>query len=152
MPNIPRPRDIPLSMQDMRTEFDRWLDRLWHGGLNTAPLDGQDWAPCLDVIDEDDAYRVRVEVPGLSADDVEVSILENVLSVKGRKPATRKPGEEPTYLRAECRYGSFCRKFDLPSPVEHGEIRATCKNGVLAIEIPKTAEAKGRSVKIEFED
>lgn len=152
MPNIPSPRDLPSSMQDVRNEFDRWLDRLWHAGWSTAPLDGQDWAPRLDVIDAGDDYRVRAEVPGLSADDVEVSLLNDVLTIKGNKTSGRKPGDEPNLLRAECRYGSFSRKFDFPLPVQEDGIRATCRNGVLTIQIPKTPEAKGHSVRIDFED
>ncbi|MCZ6699498.1 MAG: Hsp20/alpha crystallin family protein [Planctomycetota bacterium] len=152
MPSIPSPRDLPFSVQDMRNEFDRWLDRVWHGGLSSAPLDGQDWAPLFDVIDEKDCFRVRVEVPGLSADDIDVSILDDVLTIKGNKPSERKPGEDLSFLRAECRFGSFCRRFDLPTPVEEDSIRASCRNGVLTIEVPKTPEAMGRSVKIAFED
>ena len=74
MPSIPLPREIPFSVQEMREEFDRMLDRVWHGGLSTAPLDGQDWAPRLDVYEHPDHYQVRVEIPGLTADDVQVSI------------------------------------------------------------------------------
>lgn len=152
MPNIPFARDLPTSVQDVRNEFDRWLDRLWHAGWSTAPLDGQDWAPRVDVVDEEDCFRLRAEVPGLTAEDVELSFLDGALTIKGTKPSWRKPGEEPNYIRAECRFGSFSRRVELPAPVQDDAIRATCRNGVLTIEIPKTPEAKGRSVRIEFEE
>ena len=93
MSKIPFPSDIPFSMQEMRDEFERMLDRVWHSGLSTAPLDGQDWAPRLDVYDQPDGYHVRVEVPGLRADDVEVSILGNVLTIKGTKVMPEQSGE-----------------------------------------------------------
>ncbi len=152
MPNIPLPRDIPTSVQDLRNEFDRWLDRLWHSGWTTSPLDGQDWAPRLDVVDEEDRYRVRAEVPGLSAEDVEVSILDSVLTIKGEKPSARKPGDDENFLRTECRYGSFCRTFQLPTEVRDDAVQATCKNGVLLIEIPKANVTKGHKVTIDFQD
>lgn len=152
MPNIPSPRDFPFSVQDIRNEFDRLLDRVWHVGLATAPLDGQDWAPCIDVFEEPDAFRVRVEIPGIGADDVDVSILDNILTIKGTKRASIEAGEDRQGLRAECRYGSFCRKYQLPSAVRDEGVTASCRNGVLDVTIPKTPEEKGRKVRIQAED
>ena len=158
MPNISFPRDFPFSIDDMRSEFDRLLDRVWHGGLKTAPLDGQDWAPCIDVNDEGSGYHIRVEIPGLCAEDVEVSILDGVLSIRGNKPHPGKPdtpdtpGEKAGRLRTECRYGGFCRKYEFPLPVEEGGVKAACKYGVLDITVPKVHEAKGRSVVVKSED
>jgi HSP20 family protein len=152
MPDVPFTRGIPFSLQDLRSEFDRMLDRVWHVGLSTAPLDGRDWAPAVDVIEENTGYLVRVEVPGLSAGDVEVSILDKTLTVKGVKPAQVKPEEPPHYLRKECRYGMFCRSYELPAPVESEGVKAACKNGVLEITIPKRPEAQGRPVKVQSQD
>ena len=152
MPSIPLPTEIPFSVQEMREEFERLLDRVWHGGLSTAPLDGQDWAPRLDVYEHSDHYQVRVEIPGLTADDVEVSILDNVLTVKGTKARADQSDEDIRRLRSECRYGSFCRRFELPSPAEESSVSATCRHGVLEISISRTAEVKGRSVKVESAD
>jgi len=148
----PPPRDFPFSVQDIRYEFDKLLDRVWHVGLNTAPLDGQDWAPSIDVIDEADAYRVRVEVPGVGADDVDVSILDDTLMIKGTKPSPITKEDGPRRLRAECRYGEFCRTYALPGPVQDDGVTAACKNGVLDITIPKTPEVIGRKVKVQSED
>ncbi|MCG8404521.1 MAG: Hsp20/alpha crystallin family protein [Phycisphaerales bacterium] len=152
MPNIPFPSDIPFSLQEVRDEFDRLLDRVWHGGLTTAPLDGQDWAPRLDVYEYPDSFEVRVEVSGVSADDVEVSILENVLTIKGTKPKPEDPADGVRRLRSECRYGSFCRTYEFSAPVQDNAVTATSRNGVLDIKIPKTQESKGRTVKVESAD
>lgn len=149
MPNIPFPGDLPFSIQGVRDEFDRLLDRVWHGGLSTAPLDGQDWAPAIDMSDAPDAYHLRVEVPGLSAEDVEVSILSNVLVVKGCKKEPGDPGgKDRRRLRSECRYGSFCRRIELTSGVNEEGIRASCRNGVLELVLPKKAEPQGRTVPV----
>ncbi len=152
MPSIPLPTEIPFSVQEMREEFERLLDRVWHGGLSTAPLDGQDWAPRLDVYEHPDHYQVRVEIPGLTADDVEVSILDNVLTVKGTKAMVDRSEEDVRRLRSECRYGSFCRNFELPSPAEESSVSATCRHGVLEISISRAPQVKGRSVKVESAD
>ncbi|MCK6456428.1 MAG: Hsp20/alpha crystallin family protein [Phycisphaerae bacterium] len=148
----PFSRDRALSLRDLQNEFDQILERLWHGGLSTPPLDGQDWAPHVDVVDEPLRYVVRVEVPGLTGRDVEVSMLERVLTIKGVKPATRKPGEDRRYLRAECRFGSFQRRIDLPDAVDVERITAQCANGVLEVEIPKKSGAAPRTVKVAVPD
>jgi HSP20 family protein len=152
MPDIPFPRGIPLSVQDLRDEFDRLVDRVWHVGLNTAPLDGQDWAPAMDIVEEADRYRIRVEVPGLAAEDVQVSILDGALTVKGTKRPVAPAGDEHRYLRKECRFGGFCRRYELPGAVDEDNVTASCKNGVLEMSIPKKPEAQGRAVKVEFQE
>ena len=149
MPNIPFPSDIPFSLQEMRGEFDRLLDRVWHSGLHTAPLDGQDWAPRLDVFEHSDKYRVRVEISGMTAEDVAVTIQDNILTIKGTKSAPEEPEEGVRRIRAECRYGSFCRHYEFRSPVDDSAVSASCKDGLLTIEIPKTPQPKGRSVEVE---
>jgi HSP20 family protein len=147
LPNIPFPTDF--SVQGVRSEFDRLLDRVWHLGLSTAPLDGQDWAPSLDVWEEPDSYTLRAELPGMGPEDISVEILGNLLTIRGFKPAIQKPAEKARQLRSECRYGSFNRKMELPAPVDEGSVQASCKNGVLEVRIAKTASAQGRSVKVQ---
>lgn len=148
MPNFPFQGDIPMSLQGVRDEFDRLLDRVWHGGLSTAPLDGQDWAPAIDFVETPESYEVRVEVPGLAAEEIDVSILQNVLVIKGCKKPADTPREGERRLRTECRYGSFSRRVELPSPVRDDSVTASCRDGVLRLSLPKQAEAKGHSVKI----
>ncbi len=149
MPNIPFAGDIPLSLQGLRKEFDQLLDRVWHGGLNTPPLDGQDWAPSIDVVEGPDSYAVRVEVPGLGPEAVDVSILGRMLTIRGCKPSPAKPGEGHRVLRDECRYGSFCRRYELPTEAQEDSVTATCKHGVLSLMIPKKPDARGRTVTVQ---
>lgn len=152
MPELPLPREIPFSLQDVRDEFDRLVDKVWHGGLQTAPLDGQDWAPRINVIEEPDRYVLHVELPGLTAEDTQVSILDGRVTIRGTKPQASKPSEAGRYLRRECRHGSFCRRFEFPNSVEEDGIAAVYRNGVLDITIPKKPEIQGRPVKIASED
>lgn len=140
--------NLPISVQDLRDEFDRLVDRVWHSGLSTAPLDGQDWAPRMDLYERSDSYLVRLEIPGVNSDDVEVSILKSTLTLKGRKVEPQDVGEATRRLRTECRFGSFCRKVDLAAPVNEDTVSATCKDGILFVRIQKTQEAYGRTVKV----
>lgn len=149
MSKFPFPPDLPFSVQDVRDEFERVLDRVWHGGLQTAPLDGQDWAPRLEVYEHSDSFRVLVEIPGVAPDSVDVSILDNVLTIKGIKPALDRSDESARRLRSECRYGSFCRKYELPGQVKDESVTALIKHGVLDVIIPKAAEVVGRSVQVK---
>lgn len=149
MANLPFPSDLPFSLHEMRNEFDRLLDRVWHGGLNTAPLDGQDWAPRIDVVEHPDAYHLRVELPGVRGEDVDVSILNNEITIKGVKHLPDEPPESVRRLRSECRYGCFNRKFEFASEVRPDDISATCKAGVLHVKVPKALETKGHKVPVQ---
>ena len=64
--------DMRVSVSDLQDEFNNVFNRLWHGGVTTGPLDGQDWAPRIDLIDEPDQFVVRAEVPGISAGRIDV--------------------------------------------------------------------------------
>jgi HSP20 family protein len=149
MSKFPFPSDIPLSVGELRDEFDRLLDRVWHGGLSTAPLDGQDWAPRIDVYDIGNEYHVRVEVPGLAANEVNVSILASAITVKGTKLPPEQHRQGVQRLRSECRYGSFNRRYQFPDEVNDEGVSASFKDGVLLVKVPKIEAARGRSVRVE---
>ncbi|GJQ27093.1 MAG: molecular chaperone [Phycisphaerae bacterium] len=160
MASFPFPSDWPFNVQGVRNEVDRLLDRVWHLGLSTAPLDGQDWAPCLDLFEEADRYIVRAELPGMAAEDVSVEMLGQTLSIRGFKAEPARASEKPgavgagesqaacRKLRGECRYGSFARKIELPGPVSESGVSATCRNGVLDVTIPKAQSSLGKTVKV----
>lgn len=142
-------REGHFSLRDLQSEFDRMMDRLWHGSLSTPPLDGQDWAPPIDVTEEADRFVARLEVPGLTSDAVDVSVLDRVVTIHGTKPAPPKLAEGQRSVAAECRYGSFRREIQLPVPVAADRVVATCRHGVLEIVLPKQESARGRPVKVE---
>jgi len=145
----PFARDGSFSLRDLQSELDRLVDRFWHAGLSTRPLDGQDWAPPLDATEEPGAYRIRVELPGVTADQVEVNVLGRTLTIRGQKPNPRGAGDARQTLRAECRYGAFRRDLELPGPVDADRIAAIHRNGILEIEAPKTPATQPHSVRVE---
>lgn len=107
-------------------------------------------APAVDVRETDEEYRVSVELPGMSKEDIELTVEEGRLHLRGEKKEEQRE-EEEDYLRVERSYGSFSRTIPVPSTVEEEEIEAGYKDGVLEIHLPKTGEARGRRVEIQGE-
>ena len=137
-------RDL-LSIQD---EMNRLFRRtLSEGDSGDAAEARPRWAPALDIAERDDAYVVHVEVPGVNPDDLEVTLEEGVLTVKGERRFTEESTKEH-YHRVERRYGAFRRSITLPTQVMTDAIDATFKDGVLEITVPKAAEAKPRRIEV----
>jgi HSP20 family protein len=106
------------------------------------------WSPAVDVIDQKDAILVKADLPGLSKDDLDVSIENNVLTIRGEKKeeSNQKDGE---VVRAERYYGMFQRTFTLPTSVDPSKVEAKFRDGVLELKITKKEEAKPRQIKVE---
>lgn len=137
-------RDL-LSIQDeMNQIFRRTL------GQGDTGREGEPrarWAPALDILERDNAYVVNLEVPGVKQDDLEITLDDGVLTVKGERSFTQETDKEQ-YHRVERRYGSFRRSITLPSRTKADAIEATFENGVLQIVVPKAEEAKPRRIQV----
>ena len=101
----------------------------------------------LDVVETGDTYVIKAAVPGIDPKDVEISVDEDVLTIRGEFNKQEETSEE-NYLRREIRYGSFQRQLRLPPTVEPEKAEAHFENGLLKLSIPKKAEARARSIKI----
>jgi len=101
----------------------------------------------FDVSETDDAIELTAELPGIDEKDVELTLSDGVLTVKGEKRADTEKKEKDYYL-SERRYGSFLRSMRLPDSVDEGKIKATFEKGVLKVEMPKSAEATAKKKKI----
>jgi HSP20 family protein len=141
-----------MSLGDVQEEINRVFDRMWHGGISTAPLDGQKWAPAIDVIDEPTQYVVTAEVPGLSVEEIEVTFDEGELVLKGHKIAGRTADEGISFVRRERRYGNFSRRVSIPERINAEAISARCTKGVLEIILPKKEIPQRKTVRIEAAD
>jgi HSP20 family protein len=146
---IPSRKDLPGSLSELQAEMNNLFQRLWHAGVSTGPMDGMDWAPVLDALDEGNRYVVRAEVPGLEASDIEVSYAEGTLTVRGHKKEEYTDETRAGLIRHERRFGQFARSLPLPGAVEASKISATCRNGVLEITLQKKEDSRTRTVKIE---
>lgn len=126
------------EMDDLFDGFFRGLDR---------PFGGYKAWPAIDVAEKDDAILVRAEVPGCKADDVDISVYNNTLTISGEKKETREE-KDKGYYYSESSYGSFRRDVTLPAEVDTAKVEATCKDGVLNITLPKAARSKAVKVQI----
>lgn len=110
-----------------------------------------DWlAPASDASSDEGAYRITMELPGVEEKDIDVSVHEGVLSIKGEKTASREQKGE-TWFFSERQYGSFSRSFRLPADADGDKIEAHLKDGVLSVSVPRrhTVAPEGRKVAIK---
>lgn len=146
--------DDDRSLDTFRTEMEslhRSIDRLfadaWGGSL-TPSLLSETWtsgriAPRLDVAEDDKAFHVTVELPGMNDKDVAVTVDDRILTIRGEKKE-EKEKKDKDVVRRERAYGSFRRTIELPGDVDSAKIEAKFKDGVLTIDLPKTKEAQDR--------
>ena len=101
----------------------------------------------LNVSEQDDKFLVKAEVPGIPTEDLDISLTDNVLTIKGESHLeTEKEGER--YHLRERRFGSFMRSFSLPTAVEGDKIAATYDDGILTVEVPKAEEVKPKKISV----
>lgn len=137
-------------------DFERMrrdMDRLWDTFFERGTLRGEDgsqWLPSLDVAETKNEIVVKAEVPGLEPKDIDISLSDGVLTIKGEKKQEREEKEENYHL-VERSYGSFTRSIRLPKEVQSDKINASYKNGVLKVVLPKSEEAKKKEVKIKVQ-
>ena len=107
--------------------------------------------PSVDIFEEKDDIVLRTELPGMTKNDIEINLTDDMITLSGEKKREEKI-EEKDYYRHECSYGSFKRSFNLPAEVQSDKAKASFKNGILEVRIPRTEEAKKKAVKIKIEE
>jgi HSP20 family protein len=135
------------GLTSFKQDMDRLLERFWEPRGFEIEAFG-DWAPKLDVSETKDAVMVKAELPGLEAKDIELSIQDQTLTIKGEKSQEKETKEE-RYHRIERAYGAFARSVRLPSAVDAGTVTAAFKNGVLTVTLPKAPGAKGTTIPVK---
>ena len=133
---------------DMEQVFDDFFGK--RPAFLSADYRRWDWRPPVDISDTDDAVEVRAEMPGLSEKDINVTVKDNVLTLKGEKKHESDVKEE-NYHRHERAYGRFQRSFALPTNLETDNAKATFKDGVLTLSIPKSEQAKPKEISVSAE-
>jgi HSP20 family protein len=105
------------------------------------------WAPALDISERKDAYLVTVELPGVEADDLDITLEDGLLTIQGERQFAHDSSEQQ-FHRVERRYGAFRRSITLPAQVQAEQIQASFDNGVLQIVVPKMEEAKPKRIQV----
>ncbi|HYO13654.1 MAG TPA: Hsp20/alpha crystallin family protein [Thermoanaerobaculia bacterium] len=132
-----------------REPFFRMVDSLFNEFVNGAGEDlaSRAWMPAVDIQETEDAYRLDAELPGLTKDDIQITLENNVLRLSGERKL-EKDVKRDNYHRVERTYGTFSRSFALPSQVNAEGVQATFENGVLTLTVPKSESAKPRRIAI----
>jgi HSP20 family protein len=118
---------------------------------NESPVTTASFVPAVDIYEDDKKVMLKLEVPGMEQKDLDVSIENNTLTVKGERKFEKEEKEE-NFHRIERRYGSFFRAFTLPSTVNTENVQASYTAGVLKLELAKKPEAQPKQIKINVED
>ena len=149
---IPSFQDAQSSLANLQDEFNRLIQRVYHGGVSTGPLDGQAWSPSIDLHEFDDRFVLFAEVPGVQADGIDVSYVGQTLTIRGTKDKPAVVEDHASSLRNERRFGSFCRNVDLPGSADLEQLSATCRGGVLELIIQKSETCRPKSIKIQADE
>ena len=138
-------------------EMERMFDDFF--GRRLRPIWDERWwptkaigvsAPAVDLYEEKDEIVAQVELPGIGKDDIQVNITDHRLTIKGEKKKEEEI-KEGSYYRSERSYGSFSRSVELPTEVQVEKAKASFKNGVLEIRLPKSEAAKKKEIKVKVE-
>jgi HSP20 family protein len=141
----------------LERDMERMFEDLW--GRRMRPMWPEGWwptsgmevsVPAVDVYEEKDDIVAKAELPGMEKDNLEVNISDHFLTIKGEKKKEEEVKEE-NYYRSERAYGSFLRTVELPKDIHADKVKASFKNGVLEIRMPKTDEAKKKEIKVKVD-
>jgi HSP20 family protein len=127
--------------------FSREVDRLFDSFFGADREQGRRWVPPVDLVEADDHFVLKADLPGLSEEDVAIEVQDGTLTISGERSAEHEQRERGWY-RIERSFGSFRRSLTMPDGVDPEAISASFERGVLEVRIPKPAERKPRRVEI----
>jgi len=139
---------LPQGFKMDKSQWGRLLDDVleMRPGFNLQGF-GTGWVLPFDVEENQDEYRFYAEMPGMKQEDIKLSLAENILTVSGEKKQPYDT-EKRNFHRLERSYGTFQRSFSLPHLIDTNKIKATVKDGILEIIVPKSAESKPREITV----
>jgi HSP20 family protein len=129
-------------------DFANEAERIFNLVSNPAERNYCSFCPIVDIEEQEDAYKVMVELPGVSKNDISINLKDNVLTITGEKKPAKKTDQQKIH-QSERVYGKFQRCFRLPDLVDQEKVSAEFDNGVLNIVIPKLAEAQPKEIEVK---
>lgn len=144
-------RWTPFRTMDLWNEFDRMLERPFQRPMNETRAVWQaprSWGLAVDVAENNESYVVRASLPGVNPDDLEITLEDNVLTLRGEMKADETFSDEQYHLR-ERRFGSFGRRVRFPMAVNADAVEASYENGVLTLTVPKAEEVKPKRIAVK---
>ncbi len=124
-------------------DMNRMLENIWD-----TKFSGTGWNPEIDIAETDNDIIVKAEIPGVDPKDIDISIDNNTLTIKGEKKEEKEENGK-SYHRAERSYGSFTRTFELPAHVKADEVEAKDHQGLLKITLPKMEPSKAKKITVK---
>jgi len=143
---IPWSRRNQNELTRLHNDTDTLFDQFF-GSLG-RPFQGYRAWPAIDVAEKDGEIVVRAEVPGCKAEDIDISVYGDTLTISGEKKDSRQENGDGCY-HMESSYGSFRREISLPTEIDAEKIVAVCKDGVLSVTLPKAEKTKAVKVKVQ---
>jgi HSP20 family protein len=141
------------DISNLSQRMDRMFEELMGRGLRRLAEDDRvrgSWSPAVNILEKKDAIVITADLPGLKAEDVDVTVDNGVLTIRGER-RLEEASEGETYHRVERVYGVFERTFTLPNSVDVNRIDAKFRNGEMVVTLPKREESKPRAVKVAVE-
>jgi len=138
---------FPSDVLNIQREINRMFNSFFRNEPEEDSLTSSAWNPAVDIAEHDDQFVVKVELPGVSKDEVKIVMQENMLTIRGEKKQEME-SKGSNYRKVERSYGTFQRSFTLPATVKGEKIEATFKDGVLSIVLPKAEEARRKEIEV----
>lgn len=138
-------------LREIDDMFDRYIRAMgWPSNQGQELMTAGDWSPRVDISETANEFVIKAEIPEVKKEDVKVSVDNGVLTIQGeRKQEKEEKGKK--FHRVERYYGSFVRSFTLPDNVDETKIKATFKDGMLNLQVPKSAETKHKAIEVKVE-
>ena len=137
-------RDLAQLQDRINRIFE---DRMTREG-RTEPASTRTWAPLVDIYEDESELVVRAEIPGVKREDINIQVTNDELVISGERKFEEDGGKR-NYMRLERPYGPFQRSFSIGLPVKTTEVKASYKDGVLEVTVPKAEETKPKQVQVE---
>lgn len=134
---------IRYQPSNLLAQFNDEINRLFDARYNPT----SEWSPAVDVKETEKEYVIKADVPGVDAKDIDITLEDGVLTIKGERNWSNDQ-ENESYKRVERAYGSFYRRFSLPNTADAEMVKAKSNNGVLEVVIPKQEKALPRKIKV----
>jgi HSP20 family protein len=139
-------RDMDRMMEDfLERRMRPWWPERWFRAEGMELT-----TPAIDLYEEKNDIVVKAELPGIDKNNIEINLADHMLTIKGEKKKEEEDKEE-NYYRSERSYGSFVRTLELPKDIHTDKVKASFKNGILEVRLPKTEEAKAKEVKVKVD-
>jgi HSP20 family protein len=138
-------RELSSLQSDMSRLFNTFFDTTTSGNGGSAP---RRWIPAMDLVETDDRFVLKADLPGLADEDVKIDVEGDVLTISGERKSEHEDKRDG-YVRVERSYGAFRRSLTLPEGVDPEAVTASFERGVLEVRIPKPEERKPRRVAIQ---